>query len=82
MTIKEFVEANEGKHVKIGFAQGFIYCDKVSRDRTIKEIEDASDAYIRQAHEMIALLKKDIERLSDDDWANKSEINFRKKQIH
>ena len=79
MTIKEFVEANEGKHVKIGFAQGFIYCDKVSRDRTLKEIEDASDTYIRQAHEMIDSLKKDIERLSDDDWANKKRDQFQKK---
>lgn len=79
MTIKEFIEANEGKHVKIGFSKGFIYCDKIEHDRTIKEIEEASIGYIKDANETINNLKADIIRLSSNEWAEKKKEQFKKK---
>lgn len=76
MRLNEFIDANMGNSVRIGFNAGFVYCDICSKD-TVKELEDCEKRYL-----------KSIERKKDkaiamrniyEKWSVKSEQETRKR---
>lgn len=53
MTIKEYIESNMGQNVKIGFSEGFIYCDTIS-NKTLGELNGLSASYLQNLKEQKA----------------------------
>ena len=82
MKLKEFIENNIGKRVKIGFGESFVFCDVVDNN-TEHVLQGFSNLYKEQMSARIEKIKKSIDNLTDNKYMEVKEesLNLRIKKL-